>query len=119
MLFVLVFFSPFSISITSLGEERANLRAFRTFNRFALVWFCLFLLPFGVWEGLQFVILALPRLYFIIIIIIIIIQLTISIKYMYRQNICYISICGKLTNVRLKSSTNDPFACVTYMFMIL
>ena len=47
------------------------------------------------------------------------IQLTISIKYMYRQNICYISICGKLTNVRLESSTNDPSACVTYMFIIL
>ena len=29
--FVLVFFSPISIAITSLGEERANLRAFRTF----------------------------------------------------------------------------------------
>ena len=27
----LVFFSPFSIAITSLGEERANLSAFRTF----------------------------------------------------------------------------------------
>ena len=27
--FVLVFFSPFSIAITSLGEERASLRAFR------------------------------------------------------------------------------------------
>ena len=26
--FVLVFFSPFSIAITSLGEERANLGAF-------------------------------------------------------------------------------------------
>ena len=35
--FVLVFFSPFSIAITSLGEERANLRAFRTFVRFVLV----------------------------------------------------------------------------------
>ena len=34
---VLVFFSPFSISITSLGEERANLSAFRTFVRFVLV----------------------------------------------------------------------------------
>ena len=42
-----------------------------------------------------------------------------NLKYMYRQNICYISICGKLTNVRLESSTNDPFACVTYMFIIL
>ena len=35
--FVLVFFSPFSIVITSLGEERANLSAFRTFVRFVLV----------------------------------------------------------------------------------
>ena len=42
--FVLVFFSPFSIA---LGEERANLSAFRTFVRFALVWFCLFPLPLG------------------------------------------------------------------------
>ena len=41
--FVLVFFSPFSIAITSLGEERANLSAFRMFVRFALVCFCLFL----------------------------------------------------------------------------
>ena len=35
--FVLVFFSPFSIAITSLGEERAYLSAFRTFVRFVLV----------------------------------------------------------------------------------
>ena len=35
--FVLVFFSPFSIVITSLGEERANFSAFRTFVRFVLV----------------------------------------------------------------------------------
>ena len=41
-LFVLVFFSPFSIAITSLGEERANLSAFRTFVRFVLVWICRF-----------------------------------------------------------------------------
>ena len=40
--FVLVFFSPFSIVITSLGEERANLSAFRTFVRFVLVWICRF-----------------------------------------------------------------------------
>ena len=58
--FVLLFFSPFSIAITSLGEERANLSVFRTFVRFALVWFCLFSLPLGVWEGLRFVIVALP-----------------------------------------------------------
>ena len=60
--FVLVFFSPFSIAINSLGEERANLSAFRTFVRFALVWFCLFPLPLGVLEGLRFVIVALPGL---------------------------------------------------------
>ena len=35
--FVLVFLSPFSFAITSLGEERANLSAFRTFVRFLLV----------------------------------------------------------------------------------
>ena len=34
--FVLVFFSPFSIAITSLGEERANLSALRTFVRLVL-----------------------------------------------------------------------------------
>ena len=58
--FVLVFFSLFSIAITSLGEERANLSAFRRFVRFVLVWICRFPLPLGVWEGLQFVIVALP-----------------------------------------------------------
>ena len=46
--FVLVFFSPFSIAITSLGEEGANLRVFRTFVRFVLVWICRFPLPLGV-----------------------------------------------------------------------
>ena len=61
--FVLMFFSPFSIAITSLVEERANLSAFLTFVRFALVWFCLFPPPLGVWEGLRFVIVALPGLF--------------------------------------------------------
>ena len=46
--FVLVCFSPFSIAITSLWEERASLGAFRTFVRFALVWFCLCPLTIGV-----------------------------------------------------------------------
>ena len=49
--FVLVFFSPFSIAITSLGEERANLSAFRTFDRFVLVWICRFPLPLGLVSG--------------------------------------------------------------------
>ena len=60
--FVLVFFSPLSIGITVLGEERANLSAFRTFVQFALVWFCLFPLPLSVWEGLRLAIVALPGL---------------------------------------------------------
>ena len=57
-------FSPFSIAITSLGEEKVNLSTFRTFVRFALVWFCLFPLPYGVWEGLRLVIVVLPGLFF-------------------------------------------------------
>ena len=57
-----MFFSPFSIAITSLGEERAYRSGFRTFVRFALVWCCLFPLHLGVWEGLWFVIVALPGL---------------------------------------------------------
>ena len=61
--FVLVFNSPFIIAITSLGEERANLSAFRTFVRFVLVWICRFPLPLGIWEGLRFVIVALPGLF--------------------------------------------------------
>ena len=48
--FVLVFFSPFSIAITSFGEERANRFAFCTFVRFLLVWtsVCLSVRPFFV-----------------------------------------------------------------------
>ena len=62
--FVLVFFSPFSIAITSLGEERASLGAFRTFVCCGLFgWFCLFPLHLGVWERLRFVIVALPGLF--------------------------------------------------------
>ena len=53
----------FGIAINSLGEERANLSAFRTFVRFVLVWICRFSLPLGVWEGLRFVIVALPGLF--------------------------------------------------------
>ena len=53
--------SPFSIAITSLGEERTNLSALRMFDRFVLVWICRF--PFDVWERLRFVIVALPGLF--------------------------------------------------------
>ena len=58
-----MFLSPFSIAITSRGEEIANLSVFRTFVRFVLVWICRFPLPLGVWEG-RFVIVALPGLFF-------------------------------------------------------
>ena len=58
-----MFFSLPSIAVTLLGEEKANLSAFRTFVRFVLVWFCRFPLPHGVWEGLRFVIVALPGLF--------------------------------------------------------
>ena len=61
--FGLVFFGPLSTAITSLGEERAKFSAFRAFVLFALVWFCLFPLPLDVWEGLRFVIVALPGLF--------------------------------------------------------
>ena len=47
ILFLCVF-SPFSIAITSLEEERANLSAFRTL---------------GVWEGLRFVIVSLHGIF--------------------------------------------------------
>ena len=52
--FVLVFFSPFSIAITSLGEERANLSAFRAFVRSVLVWICRFLFILGSGKGCGF-----------------------------------------------------------------
>ena len=61
--FVLLCFSPFSFAIISLGEEIANLSAFRTFVRFVLFWTCRFPLPLGVCEGLRLVIVALPGLF--------------------------------------------------------
>ena len=51
--FVLCLASCFGIAITSLREERANLSAFRTFVRVALVWFCLFPPSLCVWEELR------------------------------------------------------------------
>ena len=50
------------LRLPCLGK-RANLSAFRTFVRFVLVWICRFPLPLGVWEGLRFVIVALPGLF--------------------------------------------------------
>ena len=51
------------LRLPSLGEERANLSAFRTFVRVVLVWLCRFPLPLWVWEELRFVIVALPGLF--------------------------------------------------------
>ena len=42
---------------------KTNLSAFRTLVRFVLVWICQFPLPLGGWEGLRFVIVALPGLF--------------------------------------------------------
>ena len=44
-------------------KRRTNLDAFRAFVRFVLVWICRLSLPLGVWEGLRFVIVALPGLF--------------------------------------------------------
>ena len=63
VIMILCFFNPFSIAITSLGEERANLSVFHMFVRFAFVWFCLFPLPLGVRDGLLLLIVALPGLF--------------------------------------------------------
>ena len=58
-----VFQSFLALRLPRLGKKELNLSAFRMFVRFALLWFCLFPLPLGVWEGLRFVIVALPGLF--------------------------------------------------------
>ena len=58
-----IIFRTLLTRLSELGEERANLSAFRTFVRFVLVWICRFPLPLGVWEGLRFVSVALPGLF--------------------------------------------------------
>ena len=63
----LVFYGPLSIAITSLGEERANLSAFRTVFDLRVIQnhrlVCLFSLPLGVFEGLGLAIVAIPGLF--------------------------------------------------------
>ena len=56
--FLLVFSFLSALRLPSFGEERANSYCFCTFVRIALVWFCLFPLPLGDWEGLRSVILT-------------------------------------------------------------
>ena len=64
--FVRVFFLCLflALRLPRFGKrELRNLSVFLTFVRFALVWFCLFPLPLGVWEGLRLVVVALPGLF--------------------------------------------------------
>ena len=58
------FVIPFSIVITSLGEDGDGLCASRAFVCFVRVSFCPFSLPLGVGGWLWFVIVALPGLYY-------------------------------------------------------
>ena len=51
------------LRLPRLGKRELILVAFRTFVRFVLVWICRFPLHLGVWEGLRFVIVALPGLF--------------------------------------------------------
>ena len=51
------------LRLPRFGKRELILVLFRTFVRFVLVWICRFLLPLGVWEGLRFVIVALPGLF--------------------------------------------------------
>ena len=60
--FVLVFSILLTLQLPRLGK-RTNVSAFRTFVRFALVWFCLFPLPLRVWDGLQLVVVELTGLF--------------------------------------------------------
>ena len=68
--FVLVFFSPFSIAITSLEEGRANLSAFVRLFDLRLFGFVRFLFLLVSGKGLRLVIVALPGLfsYFILLV---------------------------------------------------
>ena len=93
-------FSPFSIAITSLGEERANLGAFRTFVRFALVWFCLFPLPLGVCEVLRFVIVELPGLF----------------SYLFGRNVLGDFIDGRAYRFSLIRMSVYPCICLSVTF---
>ena len=61
--FFLLFFSPFGIAITFLGEERVGLCVSCAFVCFVLIGLCLFPLRHGIRDFLRLVIVALPRLF--------------------------------------------------------
>ena len=58
--FVLVFSVLLELRLPRLGKRELILVLS---DRFVLVWICRFPLPLGVWEGLRFVIVALPGLF--------------------------------------------------------
>ena len=60
LLFVALWLPCVIVFLRFLSLYHCDYLAFRTFVRFALVWFCLFSLPLGVCDGLQLVILTLP-----------------------------------------------------------
>ena len=102
------FFSPFSIAIISLGVEGANLSAFRTFVRFVLVWICLFSLPLGVWEGLRFVIVAVPGLFSYLF-------FYIFLHYSNHYLPCALSICIKWSSFHELSATFFIMLVLSYL----
>ena len=51
------------LRLPRLGKRELILVLFVRLVRFVLVWICRFSLPLGVWEGLRFVIVALPELF--------------------------------------------------------
>ena len=109
--FGFVFFSPFSIAITSLGEERANLGAFRTFVRFVLVWICRFPLPLGVWEGLRSVIVALGLFSYLFFFFFFFLNATLNRNASFKQNLGYASAFQRNNNGPNNPKGNKNIIC--------
>ena len=61
--FVLVFLVILALQLPHLGKRELVLVLFVRLFDLRLFFFFLFPLPLGVWEGLRFVIVALPRLF--------------------------------------------------------
>ena len=96
--FILVFFSPFSIAITSLGEERANRSAFRTFDLRLFGFVCfLFLLVSG--KGCGLLIVALPGLFTYLFSTVQIFYLIEMFKQFFREQ-CHCTFLSNVTGVQ-------------------
>ena len=70
-----------ALRLPRLGKRELILSVFRTFDRFVLVWICLFPLPLDVWEGLRFVIVALPGIFFYLFFLVEVHKIKLHIKY--------------------------------------